>query len=305
MWCDRPGTAAPECGSVGSEAVAADILLAMSPLKRQRDRAPADASVRTPQTTVATTPTPAPAPADSSVRRPFRLTETLPVLLVQAAHPKQTILTALGLALAAGIAGRPLREIGLVLVTVLVGQALLGWDNDLVDRARDERHERPRKPIGNGLLDPGTAWFSVTCALLLVVPLSLSAGTNAGAAYLLALLVGLIGNRVLRGSVLSFVPWVLQFALYPAYLAYGGWNGSGSDTPPTVTMTVLAGALGLAVHFLCALPGLVGDNADGLRSLPLRIALRTGASRLLLLTGLFTAAVVVAQLIAGQAVGLT
>ena len=76
------------------------------------------------------------------------------------------------------------------------GQAMLGWDNDLVDRARDERHDIPGKPIGSGLLDPGTVWFSVTCALLLVVPLSLSAGPRAGAAYLIALLIGFIGNRV-------------------------------------------------------------------------------------------------------------
>jgi 4-hydroxybenzoate polyprenyltransferase len=239
------------------------------------------------------------------MRRPFRLGETLPVLLVKAAHPKQALLTALGLAGAAGIAGRPLREIGLVFATVLVGQTILGWDNDLVDRARDERHELPGKPIGSGLLDPGTAWFSLICALLLVVPLSLSAGSRAGGAYLIAVLVGLIGNRVLRGSVLSFVPWMLQFALYPAYLAYGGWNGTGTDTPPTVAITVLAGLLGLGVHFLRALPGLVPDNKDGLRSLPLRIALKTGAPRLLVLSGVFTGAIVVALLIAGQAIGLT
>lgn len=280
----------------------------MSPLKRLRKRAPADAAARTPQAAPAPTPTPAPArPEDAAEpgKGPFRLSETLPVLLVRAAHPKQALVTALGLAVAAGIAGRPLREIGLVFVTVLVGQAMLGWDNDLVDRVRDERHDIGGKPIGSGLLDPGTAWFSLTCALLLVVPLSLSAGSRAGSTYLVLLLIGLIGNRFLRGSVLSFLPWVLQFGLYPAYLAYGGWSGTGPDTPPTVVMTVLAGLLGLGVHFLRALPGLVPDNKDGLRSLPLRIALKTGAPRLLVLSGVFTGAIVVAQLIAGQAIGLT
>jgi UbiA prenyltransferase family len=281
----------------------------MSPLKRQRKRAPADAPGRTPQAAPTPTPPPPPAPvtdgAPAPEKHPFRLGETLPVLLVKAAHPKQAFVTALGLAVAAGIAGRPLREMGLVFVTVLVGQAMLGWDNDLVDRVRDERHETAGKPIGAGLLDPGTAWFSLTCALLLVVPLALSAGTRAGSAYLIALLIGLIGNRVLRGSALSFLPWVLQFALYPAYLAYGGWNGTGPDTPPTIAMTVLAGLLGLGVHFLRALPGLVPDNHDGLRSLPLRIALKTGAARLLWMSALFTGAIVVALLIAGQAIGLT
>lgn len=280
----------------------------MSPLKRQRRRAPADVPVRTPQAAPTPPPPPAPSLADDSpaaTRRPFRLGQTLPVLLVRAAHPKQALLTALGLAAAAGLAGRPLREIGLVFVTVLVGQTILGWDNDLVDRVRDERHETPGKTIGAGLLDPGTVWFSLTCALLLVVPLALSAGERAGGAYLIALLIGLVGNRVLRGSVLSFLPWVLQFALYPAYLAYGGWNGTGADTPPTVLVTVLAGLLGLGVHLLRALPGLVPDNQDGLKSLPLRIALKTGAARLLVLAGVFTAAIVAGLLIAGQAIGLT
>ncbi|PUA81557.1 UbiA family prenyltransferase [Nocardioides currus] len=281
----------------------------MSPLKRQRESAPADASSRTPPAAGSTTPDPAPArPEDTragAAPRPFRLSETLPVVLVRAAHPKQALLTALGLAVAAALAGRPLRETLLVLATVLVGQAMLGWDNDLVDRARDERHDRPGKPVAQGLLDPGTVWFTLTCALLLLVPLSLSAGPRAGGAYLVAVLVGLLGNRVLRASVLSFLPWMVQFALYPAYLAYGGWNGAGTDTPPTVELTVLAALLGLGVHVLRALPGLVPDNQDGLRSLPLRIALRTGASRLLVLAGLFTAAVLVGLLVAGQAVGLT
>jgi 4-hydroxybenzoate polyprenyltransferase len=280
----------------------------MPPLKRQRERAPADAPSGTPRADPAVTPVPVPARTEDVAdvgKRPFRVGETLPVLLMKAAHPRQALGTAFGMAVAAGIAGRPLRESGLVLVTVLVGQALLGWDNDLVDRERDERHELPDKPIASGLLDPDTVWFSLVCGLLLVVPLALGAGPRAGAAYLVALAIGLIGNRVLRGSVLSFLPWVLQFSLYPAYLAYGGWNGTGTDTPPTVVMTVLAGLLGLGVHVLRALPGLVADNQDGLRSLPLRIALTIGAPRLLVLSGAFTGAIVVLQLIAGQAIGLT
>ena len=149
---------------------------------------------------------------------------------------------------------------------MLVGQAILGWDNDLVDRERDERHEPPDKPIGSGLLDPGTAWFSLTCALLLVVPLSARAGARAGGAYLLALLVGLIGNRFLRGSVLSFLPWVVSSASTPPTSRTAAGTAAASDTPPTVAMTVLAALLGLGVHFLRALPGLVPDNQDGLRS---------------------------------------
>ncbi len=247
------------------------------------------------------------ASASPEANRPFRLSTSLPVVLTRAAHPKQALLTGLGLAVAAALAGRPAREAGVVLVTVLVGQTMLGWDNDLVDRARDERHDLPGKPIAQGLLDPGTVWFSLTCALLLVVPLSLSAGPRPGGAYLVALVIGFLGNRLLRGSVLSFVPWLLSFGLYSAYVSYGGWNGVPSDTAPgvtaTVVMAVLAGLLGVGIHVLRALPGLVPDNSDGLRSLPLRLALKVGAPRLLVLAGVFTGVMAVAFVIAGQALG--
>jgi hypothetical protein len=240
-----------------------------------------------------------------SARRTPSLSHSLPVLLVRAAHPRQAVLTALGMGIAAGLAGRSLREVGLVAATVLVGQAIQGWDNDLVDRERDARHETPGKPVAQGLLEPGTVWFTIGCAVLLVVPLAVSSGTLAGVSYLAAVAVGLLGNRLLRGSLLSWLPWAVQFALYPAFLAYGGWNGQGSDTPPTIVVTVLAAVLGVLVHVLRALPGLVADNQDGLRHLPLRIALRTGAPRLLLLASVLTGLVVVGLLVAGQAVGLT
>ena len=96
-----------------------------------------------------------------------------------------------------------------------------------------------------------------------------------------------------------------SFALYPAFLAYGGWNGAGTTTPPTVVMTALAAVLGLGVHLLVALPGLVADHEEGERSLPMVLALRTGTPRLLVLAGVLTALVVAGILVAGRTVGLT
>ena len=55
-------------------------------------------------------------------------------------------------------------------------------------------------------------------------------------------------------------------------------------------MTVLAALLGVGIHFLDALPDLVEDNETGVRHLPLRIALRTGAPRLLWISTAYTAA---------------
>ncbi len=102
----------------------------------------------------------------------------------------------MAMAVAAAVSGRAAREVVLVLVTVVVGQALLGWDNDLVDEAPDRAAERADKPLAAGTLDRGTLGFALACAVLLVVPLSLSSGITAGLCLpAVGLLVGLLGNR--------------------------------------------------------------------------------------------------------------
>ena len=233
-----------------------------------------------------------------------RLARLEAVQLLVAAHPRQALATAAVLAGAAALAGREPREVALVGGTVLVGQAVLGWHNDLVDREADRDAQAERKPVSDGRVDPGNAWFAIACGVLLLVPLAVANGLVAGAAYLLAVAVGVLGNLALRGSVLSWLPWAVQFALYPAFLSYGGWGGRFEGSPPEIAVTALAAALGVCVHVLRALPGLVVDNQQGRRHLPLRLALRLGAPRLLVVAGVLTAVVTVALLMVGQAVGI-
>jgi 4-hydroxybenzoate polyprenyltransferase len=236
---------------------------------------------------------------------PHGLARLTPVLLVRAAHPRQALLTAAALALGAVLSGRPPREVGLVAVTVLVGQALLGWDNDLVDEAADRADERTWKPLVGGGLDRGTLAFWLACAVLLAVPLALSSGIDAGLAYLLSVAVAALGNRWLRRGRLSWLPWALSFGLYPAYLSYGGWGGGADGNPPTVAVTVATAFLGVGVHVLVALRGLVEDNRAGRRHLPLRLALRLGAPRLLFVAGVYCALVIGALGLIGATVGLS
>lgn len=230
--------------------------------------------------------------------------ESLPSLLLAAAHPRVGMATAAGLALAATLSGRPAREVGMVLLTALVGQCVLGWANDLVDRRRDTAEGRADKPVARELLAAGDLGFALTCGLLLVVPLAMSHGPWAGASYLGALAIALLGLVVLRHGWLSWLPWAASYGLYPAFLAYGGWAGDGTETPPEVSVTVLAAVLGVCVHVLTSLPGLVADHEAGRRHLPLRLALRTGAPRLLWTAGVLTAATLGALLYAGSQVGL-
>lgn len=256
----------------------------------------------------ATAPEQVPEPVPEPAGEPARATAPaylVPLLLIRAAHPRQALLTAFGVAAAAALAGRPTREVLVVLATVLVGQVVLGWHNDLVDRERDRRHDLPGKPLAQGRLDPGTVWFTLICGLLLVVPLSVATGVTAGCLYLGSLVLGLIGNLALRQGFFSWVPWAASYALYPAYLSYGGWGGEALGDAPEPVIVLLAALLGVGVHFLRALWGLVPDHADGWTYLPLRLGVRIGASRLLLVVSAYLALVVVGLAVAGTYVGLS
>lgn len=244
-------------------------------------------------------------PVEQAARRPRRgFRDWMPFLLVRAAHPRQAVLTALVLAGAAAVDGRPAREVALVLGTVLVGQVILGWHNDLVDEAGDRAHERSGKPIADGRLDAGNVWFALCCAVLLVVPLAIANGVTAGLCYLASVAVGMIGNVVLRRGLLSFLTWAIAFALYPAFLSYGGWGGGQHGSAPQPAMVALSALLGVGVHVLLALWGLVADNADGWTYLPLRLGLRVGATRLLVGASVYTAVVAIALAYVASQVGL-
>jgi 4-hydroxybenzoate polyprenyltransferase len=226
------------------------------------------------------------------------------IALVLAAHPLFSVLVALGVAAAAALSGRSGREVGLVAVTVLVGRATAGWLNDDADRQRDIAAERLDKPVAQEWVHPSTVTFAVACATCLLVPLSISNGTTAGVAHLLSVAAAWLYNSRIKLTPLSFLPWAVSFGLLPTFLSYGGWGGGLHGGPPTVAMTVLAALLGIGLHFMTALPDLVGDNHNGIRSLPLVVALKIGAPKLLLLTGVFLALVVGGLVVAGFTQGL-
>lgn len=234
----------------------------------------------------------------------FRRNPGTAIALLLAGHPVQAAGIALGVAAVAALSGRPLREVLLVLATVLLGRLTAGWLNDVADRERDIAVDRQDKPVARDWVHPSTVTFTVACATLLLVPLSISNGTAAGIAHLLSVAAAWTYNTRLKLTALSWLPWAVSFGLLPAFLSYGGWGGGMHGGPPTIAVTVLAALLGVGVHFLDALPDLVGDNQNGVRSLPLRIALRIGALKLLWLSGTFTALVVAGLVVAGLTVGL-
>jgi len=233
------------------------------------------------------------------VRR--NLSESLTLGLVRASHPKTAVVTAAAVTAAAGLAGRSTSGVAVVLATVLAGQAVLGWHNDLVDRERDTRHDRTEKPLVSGAVEPGTAWFAMACGVLLVVPLSIANGVTPGLLHLGLLLLALATNAgLLRRTPLSWVTWAATFALWPPFLSYAG----SLAAVPTASVTVLSALLGVGVHVALALPGLVADNQDKSRSFPLLIALKIGAPKLLVATVVYLVLVTAGLVAVGLTVGL-
>lgn len=215
--------------------------------------------------------------------------------LVRTTHPRQALVVALVVGLLVALMGRPPREWLVSAAAVLVVQLALGLVDDLCDTAEDIRTQATGKPLAAGSVARGDATYVLAVLLLLAVPLSLQNGIVAGSVLLSTFLVGVVHDRWLHRTALSFVGWAASFALLTAFISYGGWGQEAEGSAPVTSFAVLAACLGVLVHFLVALPDLVTDNRGTVRHLPLRIALRTGAPRLLLVTAVLTAGVLAAM----------
>ncbi len=234
----------------------------------------------------------------------FRKNPGTAVSLVLCGHPTFALLVAVGVAASAALAGRSLREVGLVFVTVLLGRLTAGWLNDVADRERDIAVDRQDKPIARDWVHPSTVTFTVACVTLLVVPLSVSNGTLAGIAHLMSVVAAWMYNTRIKLGSLSWLPWVVSFGLLPTFLSYGGWVGGVHGGPATPALTLLAALLGVGIHVALALPDLVADNRNGVKSLPMLVAVRIGAAKLLYVTVAYLVVVTAGIVVTGLTAGL-
>jgi 4-hydroxybenzoate polyprenyltransferase len=214
--------------------------------------------------------------------------------LLRAAHPRQALVFAVVVGTLVALTGRPFREVLVSAVAVLVAQLITGLLNDVLDVDRDRMGGAKDKPIAEGHVPTGNATFAIAVLLLLVIPLSLQNGTVAGLYLLATLVVGFAHDRWLHTTVLSWVGWAATFALLTFFVTYGGWGRDADGSAPLTAFVLLSAGLGVCVHFLTSLPDLVVDNQAGVKNLPLRVALRTGAPRLLVASIALTVVVLVA-----------
>ena len=160
------------------------------------------------------------------------------MLLVRAAHPRQAVLTALAMAVAAAVSGPPAARgrTGPRHGAGRAGGARLG--------------QRPRRPEGrpggrahrqaarHRALERGTVGFALACAAAAPgAALALQRDHRRPAPTCSRRWSACPATGGCATALLSWLPWAVSFALYPAYLSYGGWGGGAQGGPPTVAMT--------------------------------------------------------------------
>lgn len=187
--------------------------------------------------------------------------------LWQSSHPGPTcVVTALALALGVAAGLEPWRIL-LLASAVFAGQLSIGISNDAIDVVRDRAVGRSDKPLARGDVGIRTAWIAaVGCAVVALV-LSAPLGFGMLLAHAIAIGSGWAYNAPLKATVVSVVPFLVTFGLFPSLATL-----SAAEPRIAAPWAFVAGAvLGAAVHLSNVLPDLDDDRATGIRGLPHRI----------------------------------
>lgn len=190
--------------------------------------------------------------------------------LVRATHPLPAVAVTGLVGIVTAARGTSAGTLAWVVASTAAGQASVGWSNDYLDRTLDAAAGRIEKPLVAGEVRAGSVLVGSLAALPLSVLLSVPVGLPEAIVMLLAVLSAWSYNLGLKGTPLSWLPYVVSFGLAPTYI----WLAtSGTDLPPA---WIVAGAalLGVAAHLLNVLPDLEADRAGALRGLPHRLGVR-------------------------------
>lgn len=188
-------------------------------------------------------------------------------------HPGPTlVVTALAVALGLAVGLEPWR-LALLAVAVFAGQLSIGISNDALDAARDRVVGRTDKPVARGDVSERTAWSAAFVALVAALALSAPLGWRMLAAHALMLGSAWSYNAGLKSTVLSLVPFIVSFGVFPSLAPL-----ATPDPAFAAGWAWIAGAaLGAAVHLTNVLPDLADDARTGVRGLPHRLGPRVSA----------------------------
>lgn len=188
-------------------------------------------------------------------------------------HPGPAlVVTVLSLALGVATGLDPWR-LALLVAAVFAGQLSVGLSNDAIDAARDRAVGRRDKPIAAGVVSVRLALGVAVASVAVSLVLSAVLGIGMLIAHAVAIASAWAYNAGLKSTVVSLVPFLLSFGLFPSLATL-----SAADPVLAPLWAGIAGAvLGAAVHLTNVLPDLDDDRATGVQGFGHRIGVRPSA----------------------------
>ena len=159
--------------------------------------------------------------------------------LLRAVHPRQALALAVAVGALVALMGRPVREVGVSAAAVLLAQLLMGLVNDLADVEADRRSGAPGKPIAEGDLPAATPASLPRCCCSWSSRCRCRTASSPGCSCWPRLLVGVVHNRLLHRTALSWVGWAATFVLLGCFVTYGGWGREADGSAPLTSFLVL------------------------------------------------------------------
>lgn len=151
-----------------------------------------------------------------------------------------------------------------IAITVLAGQLIVGWSNDLIDYSDDLAHRRMKKPLVAATISLQVIQKAILIDIVILLLLTFIGPFNGvfGVLHLLAITSAIVYNLKLKQTVFSFFPYALSFALLPITIL-GVTNNPIKWWFPTI------GALfGVGAHVANVFKDLEHDRESGIKGLP-------------------------------------
>ena len=150
--------------------------------------------------------------------------------------------------------------------TILLGQLVIGWSNDIYDFEDDLKHNRQNKPLVSGEIKKEKLVAITLAAIPIVITANLAGplGLRGGSIYLLGVGCGIAYNFYFKFTVLSPLPYFIACAALPASIFIA------SDRTPPLWVLATGSLLGTAFHFANVLKDLKEDRESNIGGLPQR-----------------------------------
>lgn len=178
---------------------------------------------------------------------------------------------------------------------MLLFQFAIGAANDAADAAADTAAGRA-KPVPSGLVSPQQARLAAALLAGAGLVATMGLGTGTWLIGLAGLGCGLAYDLVLKGTVLSWLPWCIAFPLIPAWV----WSATGEWEPLLWWVLPCGFLFGLAVYLANQAPDVEGDRGAGVEGLAQGLGALASARLAVGIFGLAASVVVAVLLVVSE-----